>query len=223
MMGGSESLRDLQESRSIGADVFEFPLVESIFSFKKILNALQKVFADDLAILSNKLIFINICTFDGLEILENLSKLQFFEHIDVSNFIFNFDRKMLIKSEKLIKKDSFKVFEYEKDINDKIFGILEKYNCKSKLNFSISGGVRDESLVSIFEYDCKPNFIKTGMFTFPIMNNKSIESLKEQVLHYQCIEADLLKIIKDSLQFKNDYVVRRQDHMINYIINKLAK
>ena len=58
-----------------------FQLVESIFSFKKILNALQKVFADDLAILSNKLIFINICTFDGLEILENLSKLQFFEHI----------------------------------------------------------------------------------------------------------------------------------------------
>ena len=35
MMGGSESLRDLQESRSLGADVFEFPLVESIFSIKK--------------------------------------------------------------------------------------------------------------------------------------------------------------------------------------------
>ena len=222
-MGGSESLRDLQESRSLGADVFEFPLVESIFSLKKILNALQKVFADDLAILNNKLIFINICTFDGLEILENLSNLQLFEHIDASNLVFNFDRKMLVKSEKLIKKDSFEVFEYEKDINDKIFGIIKKYNFKSKFNFSISGGIRNESLISFFEYDCKPNFIKTGMFTFPIKNKKSIESLKKQVLHFQCIEADLLKIIKDSLQFKNDYVVRRQDHMINYIINKLAK
>ena len=101
MMGGSESLRDLQESRSLGADVFEFPLVESIFSLKKILNALQKVFADDLAILNNKLIFINICTFDGLEILENLSNLQLFEHIDASNLVFNFDRKMLVNLKKI--------------------------------------------------------------------------------------------------------------------------
>ena len=216
MMGGSESLRDLQESRSLGADVFEFPLVESIFSMKKILNALKKVFADDLSILNNKLIFIDICTFDGLEILENLSKLKLFEFIDESNFVFNFDRKMLVKSENRIKKDSFEVFEYEKDINDRIFGIIKKYNGISKFNFSISGEIRNESLVSFFEYDLKPNFIKTGMFTFPIIDENSLDSLKEQVLHFQCIENDLLKIIKDSLQFKNDYFVRRKEYMINY-------
>ena len=35
MMGGSESIRDIQEARNLDVDVFEFPLVESLFSLKK--------------------------------------------------------------------------------------------------------------------------------------------------------------------------------------------
>jgi len=216
MMGGPGSLRDIKESRSMGADVFEFPLVESIFSLKKILNSLKKVFADDLQMLKNKLIFINICTFDGLESLENISNLQFLEFIYELNFVFNFDRKMIIFSKNSLKEDSFDVIEYEKYINQIIFGIIKKHNDVSTFKFSISGTIGNECLASFWANNLKPNFIKIGMFTLPIINKISLDVLKEQVLSFQAIEADLLEIIKKSFKFKNDYVFRRQENMINY-------
>ena len=37
MIGGSESIRDLEESKNLFVDAFEFPLVESSFSLLKIL------------------------------------------------------------------------------------------------------------------------------------------------------------------------------------------
>ena len=35
MIGGSESIRDLEESKNLFVDAFEFPLVESYFSLQK--------------------------------------------------------------------------------------------------------------------------------------------------------------------------------------------
>ena len=51
IMGGSESIRDVQEARNLSVDAYEFPLVESLFSINKIFSALQKIFSDNLQLL----------------------------------------------------------------------------------------------------------------------------------------------------------------------------
>ena len=38
-IGGSESIRDIQEAKNIDADAFEFKIVESLFSISKISTA----------------------------------------------------------------------------------------------------------------------------------------------------------------------------------------
>ena len=73
MIGGAESIRDLQESKNIFADAFEFPMIESLFAIKKIFFALEKVFIQDNYTLKNKFIFINISSINGLKLLEDLN------------------------------------------------------------------------------------------------------------------------------------------------------
>ena len=43
-IGGSESIRDIQEAKNIDADAFEFKIVESLFSISKIIQALKKTY-----------------------------------------------------------------------------------------------------------------------------------------------------------------------------------
>ena len=59
MMGGPESIRDLQEAKNLFADAFEFPMIESLFALEKIFLAIEKVFIEDNYTLDFKEIFIN--------------------------------------------------------------------------------------------------------------------------------------------------------------------
>ena len=72
MMGGAESIRDLQESKNIFADAFEFPMIESIFAIEKIFLALEKVFIQDNYSLNNKKIFINIASNSGIDLIDEI-------------------------------------------------------------------------------------------------------------------------------------------------------
>jgi len=60
MIGGAESLRDLQESKNLFSEAYEFPMIESLFAIEKIFSALKKVFYEDIKDLKSKKIFINI-------------------------------------------------------------------------------------------------------------------------------------------------------------------
>ena len=71
-IGGSESIRDIQEAKNIDADAFEFKIVESLFSISKIIQALQKTYSDSLEELSSKYIFINISNQESLNLVKNL-------------------------------------------------------------------------------------------------------------------------------------------------------
>ena len=71
-IGGSESIRDIQEAKNIDADAFEFKIVESLFSISKIIQALQKTYSDSLEELSKKYIFINISNQESLNLVKDL-------------------------------------------------------------------------------------------------------------------------------------------------------
>ena len=68
-IGGSESIRDIQEAKNIDADSFEFKIVESLFSISKIVQALQKTYSDSLEVLASKYIFINIVNQESLNLV----------------------------------------------------------------------------------------------------------------------------------------------------------
>ena len=70
MAGGSESIRDLQESKNLFPEAYEFPMIESIFAISKIFNALEKIYADNLDALSTINIFINISSIMGLKLFK---------------------------------------------------------------------------------------------------------------------------------------------------------
>ena len=53
MIGGAESLRDLQESKNLFSEAYEFPMIESLFAIEKYLVRL-KVFYEDIKDLTSK-------------------------------------------------------------------------------------------------------------------------------------------------------------------------
>ena len=59
-IGGSESIRDIQEAKNIDADAFEFQIVESLFSLSKIIQAFQKSYCDSMKNFPLNYFFINI-------------------------------------------------------------------------------------------------------------------------------------------------------------------
>ena len=74
-IGGSESIRDIQEAKNIDADAFEFQIVESLFSISKIIQV-EKSYADSLEELSSKYIFINICNYESLNLINQLNNFH---------------------------------------------------------------------------------------------------------------------------------------------------
>lgn len=222
MMGGSESIRDIQEARNLDVDVFEFPLVESLFSLKKIFMALERVFLDNLEILSSKFIFINLSTYQGIEILDNLNKIDIPDFLSQSNIIFNFDRKMLVRSKNKLENNAFEVSDFDENLNLKLFNLIGKLKDLNFL-FCISGGIINKSLENFSKYQKQPNFIKTGLFTFSVKSNISYEEYSNNVLKFQSKEAKLLNLMRTSLNNKHNYLEQRQFHMMNYIMHTLAE
>ena len=217
MIGGAESIRDLQESKNIFADAFEFPMIESLFAIEKIFLGLEKIFIHDNYALSGKKIFINISSKNGLNLLEDLNNLKVPEFIKREDIIFNFDRRLITKSLEIIKDDNFEIINFEKRINSEIFRNLHYLN-RNNFNFSISGGITEHSINLMKKKSIKPKFIKTGLFTIEIkdFNNQ----LFEKIFYLQCQELKILSLLNKCLIHKHEYLNIREYHLKNYIDNK---
>ena len=204
MIGGSESIRDLEESKNLFVDAFEFPIVESIFSLQKIFSALKKVFGYDTKLFSNKILFINIASIEGLNLIKVIQEINIPDFIDSQNLIFNFDRRMIIRSLKLNQNDNFDVHSFEPDINlliDKYIKLIKNRSYK----YCLSGGINEKSLNSFSHLSHFPDYIKAGIFTVKL-ENYFCEDLFKTIFQFQCLEAKLINVMKKSLNYKHDYL-----------------
>ena len=218
-IGGSESIRDIQEAKNIDADAFEFQIVESLFSISKIIQALQKTYSDCLDDLSSKYIFINISNQESLNLIKNLKTYKLQEFLNEKQIILNYDRRALIKSLYKLKNNDFEVCEYESQINNLILDSIKEITNSSFL-ISISGGITYESLEKILKTKISFNFIKTGLFSIKT-NHKNIIDLKNYLIHYQSLEAKLINIMANSINNKSNYLEKRKIHLTNFLINLL--
>ena len=217
MIGGPESIRDLQESKNIFADAFEFPMIESLFSIEKIFFGLEKVFVNDSYPIIDKKIFINISSKNGLELLKDLSELNVPEFIKRENIVFNFDRKLITKSLKIIKDDNFEITKFETEINSAIYRNLFLIN-DHYFSFSISGGINANSIKLMNSMNIKPKFIKTGLFTIKIATCKN--QIFEKIFSLQLQEIKILNLMNKCLIHKNEYLNIRDSHLKDFIDNK---
>ena len=220
MIGGSESIRDIEESKNLFADAYEFPLVESMFSMKKIFSALEKVFIENLDAFIGKKLFITIGSTDGLQFIKEIKNLHLPSFINKEDLIFIFDRRMIIRSLNYAKDNTFDVNSFEPKINifiDEYIKLLEINSYK----FCISGGITNDSLKEFNTLSRFPDFIKAGMFTINI-NQDIKKNLFKNILQFQSQEAKLLNIMKKSIYYKNDYLNIRELHMMKYLIDSIS-
>ena len=132
MIGGAESLRDLQESKNLFSEAYEFPMIESLFAIEKIFSALKRVFYEDIKDLSSKKIFINISSNMGLDLINDLESLEIPEFLNRKNLVFNFDRRFITLSKGLVKNNDFEFKDFEDLINPLI---KEKVTINSNYHF----------------------------------------------------------------------------------------
>mgnify|MGYP001185185380 CR=1 FL=1 len=213
-IGGSESIRDIQEAKNIDADAFEFQIVESVFSISKIFQALEKTYSDCIEELSSKYIFINISNQESLNLLNDLKNYHLPDNIKKIKIIINYDRRNLIKWFFKLKNNDFEVFQYEDKINKLIYDSYKKIN-NNKFLISISGGITSKSLVKLKNSKILLDFLKTGLFSIKV-NKKNISDLKKSLFHFQSLEEKLIKIMNSSINNKTTYLEKRKIHLTNY-------
>lgn len=214
MIGGSESIRDLQESKNLFSEAYEFPMIESIFAISKIFNALEKIYSGNLYALSNINIFINISSIMGLNLFKELNKLDIPAIFNRRNIIFNFDRRLLAISKGYVKNNHFELSDIEDLVNSLIEDFLLQIK-KENFNSSISGGITKESIVKIWGSDLKPTFIKTGLFTVKLKNSRS--ELLKCIYELQELEKKLLMLMNKTIMQKNEYLKIREKHLEGYL------
>ena len=216
-IGGSESIRDIQEAKNINADSFEFKIVESLFSISKIIQALQKTYSDCLEELSSKYIFINISNQESLNLVNKLKNFKLPDSLKDLKIIINYDRRALIKYFYKLKNNNFEVSDYESDINKLIFSSHKEIINNSFL-ISISGGMTSKSLENLFKTEILFDFIKTGLFSIKI-NQENLIDLKNYLIQYQSLEAKLINIMSNSINNKSTYLEKRKTHLTNFLLN----
>lgn len=214
MIGGAESLRDLQESRNLFSEAYEFPMIESLFAIEKIFSALKKVFYEDIKDLTSKKIFINISSNMGLDLINNLESLEIPEFLNRKNLVFNFDRRFITLSKGLVKNDDFELRNFENLINSSIKKKVNKIT-DNKFQYSISGGIEKQSISELEKYDLKPNFIKTGMFT--IKTQLFDKDFFTHIYNLQSLERKLMSLMNQCIKQKHEYFKIREMHLSKYL------
>ena len=215
MIGGPESIRDIQEAKNLFTDAFEFSLIESEFSLIKIFSALEKVFKTEIDVLSKKFIFINISTPDSFKLIKNIKNFKIPNYLNKELIIFNFERRSIAKTFNKLRENNFDYSKYEYAIEPIIYEHIEFLN---ELNFKtcISGNIQKRSLLNNYEKYISPNYLKTGLFTL-FLKEKKIEQVIKEVLFYQDLEVQLLKVIKNALIYRHNYADERIIHLQKYL------
>ena len=218
MIGGAESIRDLQEAKNLFINSFEFSIIESKFALKKICNAIEKVFLGNLNLLKNSYVFINVSTLDGIDLIKNIKDFDFPDFLNKELIVFNLDRRLITKNIKNIEGNNFEYSKFEDEIDPIIRDLLSSLK-KNNYKSSISGGINERSLTKNFSEFLLPDFLKTGLFTFGIKDTK-LDVLLNNVLTYQKKEVQILKILRDSLYYRYDYIDKRYKHLDEYLKSK---
>ena len=218
-IGGSESIRDIQEAKNIDADAFEFKIVESLFSISKIIHALQKTYSDCLEELASKYIFINICNQESLNLVKDLKTYGLPNYLKETKIILNYDRRSLIKNFYKLKNNNFEVSQYESNINELIFN-SQKEIINNSFLISISGGITYKSLENLLKTKISFEFIKTGLFSINL-NKDNENDLKNYLTQYQSLEAKLINIMSNSINNKTNYLEKRKIHLTNFLLDEL--
>ena len=214
MIGGAESLRDLQESKNLCSEAYEFPMIESLFAIEKIFSALKKVFYEDIKDLTSKKIFINISSTMGLDLINDLESLEIPEFLNRKNLVFNFDRRFITLSKGLVKNNDFELKDFENLINP----LIKKQATKitdNKFQYSVSGGIDKKSIIKFENYDLKPNFIKTGMFT--VKTQLFDKDFYNNIYKLQSLERKLMSLMNQCIMQKHEYFKIREMHLSNYL------
>ena len=215
MIGGAESLRDLQESKNLFSEAYEFPMIESLFAIEKIFSALKKVFYEDINDLASKKIFINIASNMGLDLINDLENLDIPEFLNRKNLVFNFDRRSITLSKKLVNNNDFELKNFEDSINSLINKKVKKIT-DNNFQYSISGGIDKKSIRKLEKFILKPHFIKTGMFT--IKTQIFDKDLFNHIYNLQSLERKLMSLMNQCIIQKHEYLKIREMHLSNYLI-----
>ena len=189
-------------------------MVESLFALDKIFNSITKVFSNKKSIEDLK-IFINISSPDGMELTARIKDLRLPLYFKRSNIIFNFDRRSLIKIFNNIKNNNFQSLDYEEVINPMIYEQI-KILKENGFESSLSGGINRVSLDNILNSNIKIGYLKTGFFSIKLNKNNLFDLFKD-ILFYQKLEAKLLKLMRDSIHFRFNYINQRHIHLMNYL------
>jgi hypothetical protein len=218
MIGGAESIRDLQEAKNLFINSFEFSIIESNFALIKICKAIEKVFSENLNLIKNSFIFINISTVDGIELIKNIKDFNFPDFINRELIVFNLDRRLITKNIKNIEGHNFEYAEFEDEIDPLINDLLFSLK-NNKYKSSISGGINEKSLEKYFNNFLLPDFFKTGLFTLGVKDTK-LNLLLKDVFLYQKKEVQILKLLRDTLYYRYDYIDKRFNHLEAYLKSK---
>ena len=122
---------------------------------------------------------------------------------------------MIAKTFNKLKDNNFDYSKYEDQIEPIIY---DQIKFLSRLNFKtcISGNIQKNSLLKTYKNYTLTNYLKTGLFTL-VLKEKKIEQVIKEVLFYQDLEVQLLKVIKNALIYRHNYADERIIHLQKYL------
>lgn len=213
MIGGCESIRDIQEGLVLGTDSFECPAVESEFAIRKLTASLKRTAGcEDLARLE---LYINIGTTNGVSLVMSTALKESVFPFERRRIVFMFDRRMMA-AEIINAEDSmFEVEQVEEKLNEEIeacFHILRSEG----FSYGISGGITVESLDRISNMVERPSHIKCGLFTF-VTNWERSAYCQSMLKQLQVRELEVLGRTDNILSSQSKYVRVRRMHLERYL------
>tara|TARA_B100000989_G_scaffold298373_1_gene287367 strand:+ start:6241 stop:7002 length:762 start_codon:yes stop_codon:yes gene_type:complete len=212
-IGGCESIRDLQQSKILNINTFEFQFIESTFALTKIISSINNVFNNSSCYPKNLKIFISIGSEDGLNIYKDIYFNDLIEKNLFECITFTFDRRYLCKNLFKLKNNNFEVYEYSEEIDKRISKFLNE-NQNRKFKVAISGGIDLKEINKNQEKFRKFDFIKTGLFTIKV--DKEIDIINK-IKERQLQEKQILQTMKEIIIQKNIYISSRFSHLKKYI------
>ncbi len=215
MIGGAESIRDIQEARNLYANAFEFNMIESPFAIYKICSAIEKVFKGNRVTINQLLVNVNISSPHGIQLINDVNSLKLPKGFKKSNFIFNLDRRSYAKILCNLSNEKFDYIDYEEKVNPKIIDDLIKLK-NNHYKSSLSGGINEESIKKIYEKNIQPDYLKTGLFLIPL-GGSAFHKLNKKVRSFQILEERLLNLMREKMYFRYNYLNERIDHLNNYL------
>ncbi len=212
MIGGCESIRDIQQAKNLQADFIECTYVESLFAYTKLHRGITSLFNNEPHASNYPIVFHIINTIRSAEAVPDVLEYAKTQSTPI-NVVPVYDRRALIKSIHSLNDNDFDVSEAEYRINSYIVDITKQIGLSP---FGIAGGITGESIRELMKKGVYPSFIRLGLFTIHALQKSIIDS--KTIMTYQHKEALLLESIRATLSDKYNYVTARQHHIMNYLL-----